>query len=467
MNAKRTITELARAVPVRDEVDVLVCGGGVAGIAAALAAARAGARTTLVEHQGFAGGTLTAAGVNGVGGYQFDLDGRPLISGIPVEIMRRLAEADGANPAAVANITRTLSAGPVPGLGLNVYWVQTHPEKAKGVFDDMLIEAGVTLLYHMDAVMPVTDGARVCGAFVESKSGREAILARVVVDCTGDGDIAARAGAPFALGRPADGACQPMTAIFTVADWGARAHHEAMKADPLAAGRYQGYIARARAAGEIALNPNDIFCAATYLNDNESRAASVNFTRIQGLSALDAVDLSRAEVLGRRQVAEALRFMRTTMAGGAQCSLLSVAARIGIRESRRVMGDYVLSGRDVQGAARFPDAIARGIYTLDIHNPTEVGKPSVLVELEKPYDIPYRCLLPRGIEGLLVAGRCISGDHIALSSYRIQSHCMALGQAAGAAAALAVAGKIDPRGLDTGLLRQALSDAGANVGENL
>ncbi len=463
----RRILEPAREVPVRGEVDVLVCGGGCAGVAAALAAARTGARTCLVEHYGFAGGTLTAAGVNGVGGYQHDLDGRQLVSGIPIEIMRRLAEADGAKPAAVEKLLRQADSGPAPGLGLNVYWVQTHPEKAKGVLDEMLLEAGVQLLYHSDVVMPVMKGQRIRGAFVESKSGREAILAQVVIDCTGDGDVAARAGAPFEIGRPGDGACQPMTAIFTVAGWDARAHHEAMKADPLAAGRYRGYVARARADGGIALNPNDIFCAATYLDDRESRAASVNFTRVQGLSALDAEELSRAEVLGRRQVVEAVRFMRAHMAGGRGCALISVAAQIGIRESRRIAGDYVLTGRDVQGAARFPDAIARGIYTLDIHNPTEVGRPSTLIELEKPYDIPYRCLLPRGVEGLLVAGRCISGDHSALSSYRIQSHCMAMGQAAGTAAALAVDADKTPRELDAENLRRRLADDGANTGEDL
>lgn len=159
--------------------------------------------------------------------------------------------------------------------------------------------------------------------------------------------------------------------------------------------------------------------------------------------------------------------MRAHMAGGRGCALISVAAQIGIRESRRIAGDYVLTGRDVQGAARFPDAIARGIYTLDIHNPTEVGRPSTLIELEKPYDIPYRCLLPRGVEGLLVAGRCISGDHSALSSYRIQSHCMSMGQAAGTAAALAVDADKTPRELDAENLRRRLADDGANTGEDL
>jgi hypothetical protein len=170
-------------------------------------------------------------------------------------------------------------------------------------------------------------------------------------------------------------------------------------------------------------------------------------------------------VLGRRQVQEAIRFMRRHMAGGTECALISIAAQIGIRESRRILGDYVLTGRDVQTAARFPDAITRGIYTLDIHNPTEVGKPSTLIELEKPYDIPYRCLLPRGIDGLLVAGRCISGDSVALSSYRIQSHCMAMGQAAGTAAAMAAAGKASPRQLNVQALRRVLTENGANVGD--
>jgi 2-polyprenyl-6-methoxyphenol hydroxylase-like FAD-dependent oxidoreductase len=461
---KEMIVEPERETEVRGEVDVLVCGGGCAGVVAALAAARLGASTMLVEHHGFLGGTLTAAGVNGIGGFQNDFDGRPLIDGIPLELMQRLVEIDGAAPEAVRRLTQPRDTGPTPGLGLNCYWVQSHPEMAKVLLDRMAAEAGVKLLLHADAVAPITDGDSVRGAFIESKSGRQAVLAKVVIDCTGDGDIAARAGAEFAIGRPGDGACQPMTMIFTVANWDAAAHGEAMKTDPLAAKRYTGMIAKARAAGEIALNPNDLFCAATYLSPSQSQTAAVNFTRIQRVDATNANDLTRAEILGREQVLEAIAFMRKHMAGGRDCTLVAIPAQVGVRESRRITGEYVLTGDDVQNGARFPDAIARGIYTLDIHNPTEAGAPSVLTELDQPYDVPYRCLVPERIDNLLVAGRCISGDHVALSSYRIMSHCMAMGQAAGTAAALAAASNTAPRDIDTGELRRALTENGANIG---
>ena len=296
----------------------------------------------------------------------------------------------------------------------------------------------------------------------------------MTIDCTGDGDIAARAGAEFAMGREADGACQPMTMIFTVAPFHADRHYAQMKDSDLAAARYLKAIAQARAGGELVLNPNDIFCAATYVPlpqggiwDKPERgglAASVNFTRVQKADATSADELTGAEILGRKQVFEAIGFMRRAMAGFKDCELISMPAHIGIRESRRILGDYVLSGDDVQSARPFDDVIARGFYTLDIHNPTEVGKPSVLKQLSRPYDIPYRTLVPRSIEGLLVAGRCISGDAVAMSSYRIQSHCMAMGQAAGTAAALAVKAGCRPRGLDITSLQKQLAQDGANLG---
>jgi len=458
-------------VPVREEVDVLVCGGGSSGICAALAAARLGRRVTLVEHQGFLGGVTTAMGVNGIGGWQFDTDDRPLIDGLPMEVMRQMARFGGASSEWIGMLGKGRAAMGSHGPGLNCYWVHAHPEYMKIALDQMMLDAGVRLVYHADAVLPVMDGPRVAGAYIESKSGRQAVLANVTIDCTGDGDIAARAGCGFEQGRPGDAACQPMTMIFTVSKWDRDAHYREIKSTDLGANRYAGAMKLARERGEVVLNPNDLFCAATYLDaacqpgrDPAMPEANINFTRIQGVDATDVDDLTRAEVLGRAQVLEAVRFMRKYMAGFDGAELVSMPASVGIRESRRVHGAYVLSGDDVQAGRRFDDAIARGIYTLDIHNPTEVGKPSRLEELEQPYDIPYRCLVPADADGLLVAGRCISGDAIAMSSYRIQSHCMAVGQAAGTAAALAVQDQRQPRDIDVPALRDRLERDGANLG---
>jgi len=467
----RTIREAARDVPVREEVDVLVCGGGSSGICAALAAARLGLKVTLVESHGFLGGVTTAMGVNGIGGWQFDVDGRPLINGLPMDVMRQMAKFGGASEQWVSMLGKDGAAMGEHGPGLNCYWVHAHPEYMKIALDQMMLEAGVRLVYHADAVLPVMQAERVAGAFIESKSGRQAVLAKVTIDCTGDGDIAARAGCAFKQGRPGDAACQPMTMVFTVSRWDRDAHYREIKSTDLGANRYAGAMKLARERGEVVLNPNDLFCAATYLDatcqpgrDPAMPEANINFTRIQNLDATDVDDLTRGEILGREQVLEAIRFMRKYMAGFNGAELVSLPAHVGIRESRRIVGRYTLSGEDVQHGRRFDDGIARGIYTLDIHNPTEVGKPSRLEQLEQPYDIPYRCLVPADVDGLLVAGRCISGDSIAMSSYRIQSHCMAIGQAAGTAAALAVQENQQPAKIDADMLRDRLRQDGANLG---
>ena len=210
------VEEPARQVPIRADTDVLVCGGGCAGAVAALAAAREGVGVVLVEQHGFLGGANTAAQVNGVGGWQYDLDGQPLVRGLPLEAMERIARIGGADPELVRRLSEPVDRPDYTNGGLGCFWIRTSPEHVKRALDDLLIEAGVHLLYRASAAYPIVEERRTVGAFIESKSGREAIRANVVVDCTGDGDIAARAGAEFEIGRPEDGACQPMSLIFTV-----------------------------------------------------------------------------------------------------------------------------------------------------------------------------------------------------------------------------------------------------------
>lgn len=466
---KLTITEVSREVPVREQVDVVVCGGGPAGVCAVLAAARMGMKVSLVESYGFLGGVNTAAGVNGIGGWQHDLDGRPLVQGIPMKIMFELAKRGGANIRQVEEIFRPVEKRPTYREGaLGCYWIQSNPDYMKITLDDLMEQAGVNVLYHANAVMPIMDGEVIKGVFIESKSGRQAILAKVVIDCTGDGDIAARAGAEFDIGRPNDGYCQPMSLIFTVGNANVPTLNYKEGADEshlpeLERERYKGAIKLARERGEIVLNPNELFCAATPVNNDNPDVRSINYTRIQKLSATDADELTKAEIIGRKQVLEAINFMRKYVRDCENAYLINILPQIGIRESRRIRGEYVLTGEDVMNGARFEDCIARGIYLLDIHNITGVAD-STLKLLDQPYDIPYRCLVPRCIENLLVAGRCISGDHVALASYRIMSHCMATGEAAGTAAALAVSLGQFPREIDVKKLREQLDKNGANVG---
>lgn len=455
--------------PVKAKVDVVVCGAGPAGCTAAIAAARAGASVMLVEYFGFPGGIPAAAGVNGIGVWNHDLDGRPLIDGLPREIVSEVFLKSGGDPRFLAKVFSTLPQAPDYRKMFGGYWLNVNPEMVKIVLDEMLAKAAVHLMLQTQVAAPLMENGTVSGVIVESKSGREAILAGCVIDATGDGDIAARAGAEFRIGRPGDSLCQPMSQIFLTGNTDYPAMYYGFddgdpEPDPLIRNRFRGAVAKARAEGVIRENPNDILCAATRLYPGLPTLRAVNFTRVQRCSAIDADELTRALTGGRRQVAESMEFIRRYVPGGEHAVLAAIYPAIGVRESRRIIGDYLLTGEDVKSGARFPDAVARGIYLLDIHNPDEIGKPSELIPLEQPYDIPYRALLPAGVEGILTAGRCISGDHIAQSSYRIMSHCMAMGEAAGTAAALACRNGVSPRALDPAELRAELERNGTNTG---
>ena len=465
------VTEPERRIPVIANTDVVVVGAGPAGFCAAIAAARSGVDTILIEQYGFAGGALTVNGIIGIGGWQHDLDGQPLIAGIPQEIMTRLADMGAANKDVVRNTFRNI--GKAPDYknfgGLGCIYISVNPELYKFLADDMLEAAGVTVMYHTLVVSSLIDDNKITGVIVEGKSGRGAICAKTVIDCTGDGDVAARSGAEYELGSDNNKICQPHSMLFTIANDGdiylcydqgaAETNIPEMRR-----GRYKKAVADAREKGIIKYNPNDILCSTTVIDKAYPQVKTVNFTRVQQLDATDTEDLTKAEILGRKQVREGINFMRRYVENCEAASLIGIAPAVGVRESRRIIGDYILTGDDILHGARFDDVIARGIYLIDYHNPTEVGKPSILHKLEQPYDIPYRCLVPKGLQNLLVAGRCISGDSEALSSYRIQSHCMAMGEAAGRAAALAVKSGVTVRDIDIKKLQSNLKESGANIG---
>ncbi len=465
------ITEPERRTPVIASGDVVVVGAGAAGFSAAIAAARSGAKTILIEQYGFAGGALTVNGIIGIGGWQHDLDGQPLISGIPQEIMTRLADMGGANKNVVSSTFRNIGkASDYKNFGgLGCIYISVNPEYYKLLADDMLEEAGVVVMYHTSFVSSLLDGNKLTGVIVENKSGRGAVITKTVIDCTGDGDVAARSGAEYELGSDNNKICQPHSLLFTIANDGdvyLCYDQDAAETNipELRRGRYKKAVADARSKGIIKYNPNDILCSTTVIDAAHPQVKTVNFTRIQQHDATTASELTTAEILGRKQVHEGIDFMRRYVENCESASLIGIAPAVGVRESRRILGDYILTGSDILSGARFDDVIARGIYLIDYHNPTEVGKPSILRKLEQPYDIPYRCLVPRGVEDLLVAGRCISGDSEAHSSYRIQSHCMAMGEAAGRAAALAVKSGVYVRDIDIKKLQSELKAAGANIG---
>ena len=438
--ASQVIHEPAREVEVIAEVDVLVVGGGPAGVCAAVAAARVGARTFLVERHGFLGGMWTAGMVLTLAGYNTWLRPyRRCVDGVAGEWLRRAAALGGAED--------------------NDGWVlNSDPEVMKRVADALLEEADVACLLHTWGAMPVMAGRRVCGICVENVDGRRAILARVTVDCTGNGDVMARAGAPW---RKSD-ALQPMSMPFRIGDvdLDLGADHAAPARIPIGPGpvvlrepllsRYASRrpdVACDRAAMRAARDRGELPpFGGPWFGGLEKEIAWVNTTRVLGNASV-ASELTRAEMTGRKDVFTLMAYFRTHLPGFERARLLQTSTQIGVRETRRLDGVYTLRGIDIRDSARFEDGIAVGCWPIDVHpSDGEAGVHAMYVPV--PYQIPYRCLLPREVEGLLVAGRCLSADREALGSSRVGATCAALGQAAGAAGALAALAEVTPGQVD-------------------
>jgi hypothetical protein len=417
------LAESTRELPVLGEVDVLVCGGGPAGTGAAIGAARAGASTLLLERYGFLGGMAS-------GGLVIPHFDAFLNEGINLEIMSALKERGA--------------------WGAPFWRISYDPETWKHVTEELVLESGSDLLYHALAVAAVMDGDRIRGVVVESKTGRFAVLAKAVVDCTGDGDIAARAGAPFSVGRPVDGLTQPITMMFRLGGvrWVQRSAAQLREMVEQAAER-EGHSYRLPFLNPWILhlpNPNEVV---------------VQLTHVRGVDATEIRELTRAEVDGRRQVKALVSFLKVHVPEFREAYLIETACQIGVRETRHFAGDYVLTRDDLVAARTFPDAVATVSFSMDMHNPVGLNQSSD--PLSRPYHVPYRSLLPKGVEGLLIAGRCISGTHDAAASYRVKGPCLAMGQAAGIAAALAARLEAAPRSTDFSAIRSEMIRQGVRV----
>ncbi len=412
--------------------DVIVAGGGPAGVCAAIAAAEQGADVLLIERYGFLGGMATAGLVNPFMTYW--AGAQQIIKGLFQRILEAL-DARGAR----------LATGPD---GCDPF----DPEQMKLVLLQLCLQAGVRLRLHtMLAGAEVHDGV-VHALYGCSKSGFERFAGAVFVDCTGDGDIAAAAGAEVMMGREQDGHCQPMTLNFRMAGVDERRMPDRATINRL-------YDA-AKQRGEID-NPreNVLFFPTT-------RCGEFNFntTRVVMLNGTDADELTQAEIQGRRQLQQMVDFLRRRVPGFENAYLAASGTQIGVRETRRIKGDYILSGDDVLGARKFADGIARGSYDVDIHNPAGTGTVIKSLPEGESYDIPYRCLTPCGLTNLLVAGRPISADHAAHSSLRVMPIAMAIGEAAGVAAAMSVPTR-DVRQVDVGRLRRQLLGRGVSLSD--
>ena len=448
-----------REIPLSEQEDVLVAGGGPAGIAAAVAAARLGARTRLVDQHGFLGGNLTA-GLVGPCMTSFSLDGKEqLIRGVFDEFVRRMAETGEA-----LHPSQTHAGDEYSGFIEYGHDKVTpfEPEAAKTVALAMCAEAGVELSLHSFVTDTLVEDGQVSGIVVATKSGLRGLRAKVTVDCTGDGDVAARAGAAVEFGRATDGLVQPMTLFFRVQGIDDEAVRTYVRDHPEDVRPFAGIVARAREAGRFPSPRRGVGLYRT-LRPGVWR---INTTRILGRDGTDVEDLTAAEVEGRAQVTALMEFFRTDVPGFADASLLDTAATIGVRETRRIAGDYELTIDDLRTGRHFDDVIALCAYPVDIHDPTGSGG-GVAPEYgtANAYEIPYRSLLPRGLDGVLVAGRCVSASHEALGAIRVMPPAFAMGEAAGTAAALAATSGRSPREVPVPQLQDQLLAQGAYLGE--
>ncbi|MGH7575445.1 MAG: FAD-dependent oxidoreductase [Longimicrobiales bacterium] len=462
-DAHTTIELPPRHATLAGECDVLVVGGGPAGLGAAVGAARAGRDVILAERYGFLGGNATAALVMPLMSFHTQRPSRE-----PPSVTGLLPTDQGVGDAVIAGIVRELIERLVRARGAiepsfdTGYVVPFDPEIFKLIALELLDDAGVRFLLHAFASGYVRERDAHYVVF-ETKSGPIAIRARTVVDCTGDGDVAVRAGAPYEIGRESDGLVQPMTLMCRMVDFAHDAFAEYVRAHP---DQWRGVnglwelVRRATEAGELDLAREDILFFAT----PHPHEVSLNCTRITDVLGTNVWDLTYAEWEGRRQLRQIAAFMRRYVPGFEEAYVAQSGVQVGVRETRRVTGEYRITADDLLGARKFEDVVARGTYPVDIHNPH--GKGTVLKRLPpgEAYDIPLRALLPLDVEGIIVAGRCISGTHEALSAYRVMPISMATGQAAGICAALAADRHVTPHAVPAALVQEELKRQGADQG---
>jgi hypothetical protein len=441
---------------------VLVVGGGPAGLGAALGAAAAGAEVVLAERYGFLGGNATAALVMPLMSF-YTRRGTPSQTGATNLAPLDHAPGDPVVAGALQTLLERLVAagGAIPPSERTGFVVPFDPEVFKLVTLDLLDEAGVKFLFHALATGVIGD-SRPEGVVFETKSGPLVIKARALVDCTGDGDVAALAGAPFEVGRDIDDLVQPMALMFRMIEFERETFAAYVRAHP---DQWRGVhglsalIKEATAAGELDLQREDIL----FFGTPHEREISVNCTRVTRVLGTDVWDLTYAEWASRRQMRQVAAFLRYYVPGFEQAYVVQSGTTIGARETRRIVGEYQLTADDVLEAKKCDDVIARGSYPIDIHSPT--GKGTFLQSLPpgEAYDIPLRCLLPQRVDHLVVAGRCISGTHEAHSSYRVMPIAMATGQGAGVCAALAARTGKAPRDIRVADVQRELKRQGADL----
>jgi hypothetical protein len=444
--SSKSITEPARQIPVYGEYEVTVLGGGPAGIAAAVAAARAGRRTLLIERYGFLGGMGTAAGVTNFCGLHANVHGEMhrVVQGIASELLDRIDHLGGLN---------------APHLILGKILAQAYDTAAyKIAADDLLAAHKVDILFHaLGAGVVMGDAAHIGALMVETKAGRQAVRSDIFIDCSGDGDLAAWAGARFEVGDNAGSMLFP-SMMFRLNGIDPDQAGDAWRTIP-------ALMEQAEAAGThhfprkaVIVRPQK---SAIEWRVNFTQLARADGTAIKGLQP---DDLTRGEIDGRRQAVDAFQFLRT-VPGFEKAYIVDLPPQLGIRETRRVVGGYMLSGEDVLGCASFDDSIGVNGWPMEQHVAGNVIFKFPPIPQSRGFnELPYRMLTPEGLDNLLVAGRCASMTHDGQSAARVSGACFVMGEAAGTAAALALSGNTIPRDIAVEKLQQALKQQGAFIG---
>ncbi len=453
----KTLTEAPRDIPVVAEADVVVAGGGPGGIPAAVAAARNGAKVGLIERYGFMGGLATAGLVAPILGHTASRSHTPIVEGLLKEMTERMHALGGA---------------PTWEEACQEWGIRFDAEALKVVADQMVKEAGVELFLHTIVTDAIVEDGRIQALIIESKSGRQAVMGKVFIDATGDADVAFRAGAPTEMGREFDGRVESMGSFMHIGGI------EDVTAEQVEAAKEM--VRERMAKGEFRFYNNNFAGTNTMHQDH----FSPNMTRWPGDST-NVRDLTEAELGVRDQVWRFIVFLRENAPGFENAYLQATSPQVGPRESRQVVGDYTLTGDDIEQGRKFEDAVARGSWWIDIHCPLGETYPVHLCITECPrqedcpfwaaehdtsmrsrselyppdddwYDIPYRSLTVKGIDNLLASGRCISATHQGMAGARVMGTCVAIGEAAGLAAAWAVRDGVPPRDLDGAQLKAAL-----------
>ncbi|NMA84908.1 MAG: FAD-dependent oxidoreductase [Epulopiscium sp.] len=441
------------------ETEILIVGGGPSGIMAAKAAAKEGKDVMLIERYGFLGGCATMSLV--VPLMTFHAGEKQIVKGYAQELIDRISELGGT----IGHINDAI------GFGSSVTPVDT--EIYKYVAQEFLLEDNVKILFHTELFDVEMDGDHISSVIVKTRSGFYRIVAKRYVDATGDGDLTYLSGNPMAVGRESDGKCQPMTMMFKVGNVDidkiiqyADEHPEEMmidtklnslgEAERIAVSGYFSVVEEALKNGDLTFNRDRVL----FFELNRRGEIAVNMSRVIDKVAINGFELSEATIEGRRQVFEIMNFFKKYIAGFENAILIESGSQMGVRESRRLIGEYTITEHDIVAGRKFEDGIAQCAWPIDIHDPD--GKELIVTQMEKGtyYEIPYGCLIPKKSNNLIVTGRTISATHEAFASTRVSPTCMALGQAAGMAAAISLEEDVAFRDVSVAKLCTRLKDTG-------